>query len=862
MQIPVRHLSGNVLWTVHGQVWAIWRVVEDGQAHVSRRAKMQRLAVVESLVKALRGEGMLLSLCPQVNPATVVERMIAGVDIDASPRYEQVAHRTLDQLEQLELTGRTDWLAVPLPTTRRQAVANAISAARADVALQLGLLPAAISVGEELQRLAQAADLAASWPSQLRLRPADEAEILWIYGHATRRGLIEPLLPEPGQQQVRGRGRGAAALGQAVLAEGGHRLAQMAHEEDAPRDGRGRGGRRARSARAVNPFANRWLEVTTEFGPSYQALLALAEMPEAFSFPGSEFLTSLDQFPFPVDWVVRLAVEDGATAEAKSRRQAREVQGQYSEYDGEMAGVPASVDKAAEGLAEYRDRLTSSKSEVEVRAMCALAVWGGTPGESERRAAELQTYFAGGEYTLARPRGEQENLWYGMLPGARTPRVMAQYAQFLLSRDFAMSGPFSSSALGDESGPLYGLQLAGGGIRPVHADFARGPRKKTSASMAFLGELGAGKSVAMKAAVYWILAAGRRLGVPGSRGRAVIVDRTPQQEWVRFASACPGTTQVIHITQDASVSLDPLRIFADRRGEAQRFTESFLTLLLGISPMEDDGAALSEAVETVLAGPHPSMRALAEELATRGAEDPAARSVARRLMAVQRKDLARALFDESLPVVEADTADTVVFSVSALALPKKRELEGGRLDKLEWEKIFGRAVMYLIAALCRTICFERREEFCTAVWDECWWLTSSPEGLELLIELLRDGRKHNAGALLGSHDSYDFGISDAELGTIVRGLIPRRALFRHTDPVLARRGLEFLGLDPNDADLVTEVTTGLSPVNVSDDEQAARAGECLHRDLLGRIGGMQVIIPNDEQVEASIHSDPEAAMAA
>lgn len=170
--------------------------------------------------------------------------------------------------------------------------------------------------------------------------------------------------------------------------------------------------------------------------------------------------------------------------------------------------------------------------------------------------------------------------------------------------------------------------------------------------------------------------------------------------------------------------------------------------------------------------------------------------------------------------------------------------------------------MYLIAALCRTICFERREEFCTAVWDECWWLTSSPEGLELLIELLRDGRKHNAGALLGSHDSYDFGISDAELGTIVRGLIPRRALFRHTDPVLARRGLEFLGLDPNDADLVTEVTTGLSPVNVSDDEQAARAGECLHRDLLGRIGGMQVIIPNDEQVEASIHSDPEAAMAA
>ncbi|EST18080.1 ATP-binding protein [Streptomyces roseochromogenus] len=861
MQIPVRHLSGNVLWTVHGQTWAIWRVEGEGQAHVSRRAKMQRLALIESLVKSLHGEAMLLSLCPQVNPATVVERMISGIDIDASLAYEQVAHRTLDQLEQLELTGRTDWLAVPLPTSRRQAVADAISAARCEVALQLGLLPAAVSVREELARLTQAADLAASWPSQLRLRPATEAEILWMYGHATRRGLIEPMLPDPGQQQVRGRGRGAAALGQAVLVEGGHRIAHDSDDEGGAAAGRGRRRRQSRTGqRAANPFAHRWLEVTTEFGPSYQALLALAEMPESFSFPGSEFLTSLDQFPFPVDWVVRLAVEDGASAEAKSRRQARELAGQYSEYDGEMAGVPASVDKAAEGLAEYRDRLTSSKSEVEVRAMGAFAVWGGTPEEAERRATELQNYFAGGEYTLARPRGEQENLWYGMLPGARTPRVMAQYAQFLIARDFAMSGPFSGSSLGDDTGPLYGLQLAGGGIRPVHVDFTRGPRKKTSASAAFLGELGAGKSFAMKAAVYWILAGGRRQGIPGSRGRAVIVDRTPQQEWVRFASACPGTTQVIHITRDASVSLDPLRLFAGK--EAQRFTESFLTLLLGISPMEDDGAALSEAIETVLAGPNPSMRVLAEELATRGAEDPASKSVARRLMAVKRKDLARALFDESLPVVEADSADTVVFSVASLTLPKKRELEGDRLAKLEWEKTFGRAVMYLIAALCRKIAFERREEFCTAVWDETWWLTSSPEGLELLIELLRDGRKHNAGALLGSHDPYDFGISDPELGTIVRGLLPRRLLFRHTDAVLARRSLEFLGLDANDADLVTEVTTHLSPINVSDDEQAARAGECLHRDLLGRIGGMQVLIPNDPKVAAVIHSDPEAAVAA
>ncbi|WP_306334633.1 hypothetical protein [Streptomyces sp. KL118A] len=204
---------------------------------------------------------------------------------------------------------------------------------------------------------------------------------------------------------------------------------------------------------------------------------------------------------------MRLAVEGGASAEAKSRRQVRELAGQYGEYEGESTGPPASIDKAASGMDEYRDQLTSSASEVEVRAMTTLCAWGDSPAEAERRATELRGHFGGHEYVFDRPRSELENLWYGMLPGARTPRVMLQYAQHLLTRDFAMAGPFSGGGLGDESGPLYGLQLAGGGPRPVHTDFPRAPRENPSAS-ADIGELGAGKSVAMKAAVYAILAAG------------------------------------------------------------------------------------------------------------------------------------------------------------------------------------------------------------------------------------------------------------------------------------------------------------------------------------------------------------------
>jgi hypothetical protein len=345
----------------------------------------------------------------------------------------------------------------------------------------------------------------------------------------------------------------------------------------------------------------------------------------------------------------------------------------------------------------------------------------------------------------------------------------------------------------------------------------------------------------------------------------VIVDRTRRQEWVTFTRACPGSVQVVTVDAEAQVSLDPLRILtrprADGRGPdlgaVQRRTESFLTLLLGIRPADEIADALSEAIEEVLSRPGPSMSELlaaVERRATAG--DTACAVLARKLRKHARTDLARAVFDPNLPVLDAD-ADAVVFSVANLQLPTQRELEHSELfAKLSTEKFFGRAALYLIAAVSQHVAFDRTEEFTAVVFDECWWLTQSPEGQDLLLELLRDGRKNNAGVLLGSHDAHDIG-PESEQGRILRGLIPRRHLFRQTNEVLARRGLAFLGLDPDDEGLVELVTKGLSPLHESDQEQAARAGECLARDLFGRIGEVRVVIPLDEDAAEAIHSDPE-----
>jgi len=846
MRLPVRHISGNLLWTTNAAVWGVWKVDSENYTHASRATKRERLDALESLFKSMTGEVLLLSLCPQVDAASVVKRMMSGIDEDRSSRYLDMSLNVLEELQKWPLTGRVDFLALPLPNLDLKQTTRAVaSSAQAELMTLLGLPVPPVSVGEEEQRLAQARRMASSWPTGIRLRPATEAEILWIYGHSARRGISEPMLPEEGTPRaLRGRGHTVTAHTQVVLDEG---------------------GRSDRTSKApTNPFRRRYLKASTEHGDSYQALCILSEMPEAFVFPGSEYLASLDEFGFPIDWAVRLMVEPGSKAEPRSRRQQRELAHQRGEYDGETAGVPASLDKASFSLDEYRDRLTSSATEVEIRASIIVCVWGEHPDEANENAASLANHFGGNDYTLVRPVGDQIALFEAMLPGVKTPRPVLDYTQFLLARDFAMALPFSGCSLGDDTGYLYGIQLSGGGARPVLIDFSHGPRVNASASAAYVGELGSGKSVGMKSAMYSILSTGHREGTAKSRGRALVIDRTPQQEWSRFAEACPGSTQVIRFDEHARISLDPLRVFRGRR--AARYCESFLTPLLGISPMSLEGVTLAEGIEATRIGPNPSMAALIENLALRArtpdpeeANDAAVRASAselvRTLRALAKKDLGRTIFDPSLPVVRITDADSIVFAVDRIGLPTKEELSEHRLPSLEIEKKIGWRLMYLITALCREIAFSNPQEFCGVFLDECWWLTSSAEGSNLLLELIADGRKHLAAAFAGSHDPYDIG-PKSEIGDKIRALLSHIFVFRHRSKTLAARCLDFLDLDPTDPQMIKMITENLSPINLNDEERALRAGECLYRDLRKRIGGMKVLIPADEEAERAIHTTP------
>ncbi|MFE3501982.1 ATP-binding protein [Kitasatospora sp. NPDC059146] len=835
MKPSFRHITGNLVWSTTGTVWAFWRVTPIGSRYSSELERQDVLRRVTSLVRSLSGTARIYSLCAQVAPREVAERIAADVDLEAHPGTAESATAAWNLLDGAEMHRRTIWLAVPLQAPGRGAqLAQAKGSMWAMFGEQAGLPAAPVPVSEVQVYRGVARQVETGFGGGLEMRPARPAEVVWIHQHAVHRGMAEPLLADAENSHRYGgrivgtqlRSPGYASLGQVRLLEGG----QQEDDEQDEHEGGVRGWFARLAARVTGSALSKvWLEVETEDAVGYQAHLALEEIPEAVHEGSADLLAQLELLPYPVDATVDLTLVEAAKAKRQIAKKKREIADQADQWAAHPTGMPDSLQGAAEVLGEQEARLGRTSVELEVQSRTVLTVWGATAQVADERARDLKARLTGADYGVIRPRGGQVRLFSFGLPGALAALRARESTQFQLSEDWAMSGAFTVPEIGDESGPMIGQSLDVGTTRPVFLDLASAPLANIAASLAVLGDLGSGKSVLLKLIISTLIDRGHR---------AIVIDRTSQREYAQFAQGvAPGRHQVIDAA-DAQVSIDPLRVLPPAAGEAAAL--SYLLLQTQLDLMSPGGAVLNRAVKAAAVARRPHMnlvleelRAIAEEGGNRG---DAAADVLDLLATVSDQKLARMVFDPSLPALSLSdlSADLIVFTTNGLTLPPKESL--GRPEVLRTqplEALIGRAVLYLIAAISRHIAFTDRSRFAACVFDEVYWLTSSAEGSALIKELAHDGRKHNAGFLAGAHDARDLG------DETIAGLIVQRILARTTDESMARRGLEFLGLPGDDEGLVQLVTGGLSPHG-----NPNRAGEMLLHDTRGRVGRMQVIVPN------------------
>jgi hypothetical protein len=526
MENPVTDVAGNLLFCVDGSTWAVWRVLPHESARSTGRQLRELYDRTVTLMKSLRGEVMIASLCEQVHAHAIVQRCLQGIDLDANPHWAETVHNAWDQLDTLDVLGRSYWLAKPLSghgwKDAAQAMLRATSAALGD---QLGLparpaSAAAVAAGRERARVA-AQELGGAIP----LRPATEAELLWWLCRAPVRGVDEPQLDRAaavhntGATVRRGSGRARlTTLRSCVFDEGGR---------TDPAEGRLGWGPfgllNRRFVKCVTPHDDGAIA-------SYQAYLVLAEMPRAFTFPGHEILARLADIGFGVDYALRITARSNDDARAANRRRTRDLMSQDEEHAGDTAGVPADVVSAQEEIQHKNARLGASSTEIDLEVGVIAGVWGATARDADARAKALRQAFLGGEYRWERPLGGQRQLYQALLPGSRTPMVVRECSQNLLATDAAMLLPVSATDFGDPAGALFGLTVDGGAITPFLLDPTYGPTHDSSGGIAVIGELGAGKSVILKN-----VAAVVRLMLDG---RVIVIDRTRSREW---PPRCPGT---------------------------------------------------------------------------------------------------------------------------------------------------------------------------------------------------------------------------------------------------------------------------------------------------------------------------------
>jgi hypothetical protein len=818
---PARAIVGHLIWSTDGGVWAVWEAAPFAHAHTAAADKLAVHSRIRGLLLSLPPDAMLLSVCERLDPLDVVARMAEGVDLDRLQAWGLVCELTADWLSQAELHQRRYYVVAMLPGARR-GWRDVLRDAATEVSGVFGVGPSPVPAAELELRKRQARELEIRLSQQVRLHPVTAGEICWLYARALRREadeppfdrLWEPSLEDGGRRgsvdpgdPSRWRPRGVLAqLTDAVVKEGGY-----GDDEDRPRH-------------------RRYVRLDTAGGTAYQTVLAMSDMPHYFAFPGGggEWLYHCDRIGFPVDWCVRITSIPNADAQTKVRRKHRDLIGQVDEYDGEVTGAPPQLAEAIQAIDDQRAQLGANPAEPELQVTILMSVAATNLADLEDRAAALAAMFEPQDYGLGRPTGGQVGLLRSMLPGTSAAPVCRDYTQFMLTKDLAAGSPFCGPEVGDPQGLLLGVSLDGGTGTPVLFDPAFGPRANASPSLAAVGRLGSGKSFFLKRLCWDAIARG---------GQVVTIDRTTSGEYVRFAQAVAGRVQVVRLEAGADIRLDPLRSFSG--DERTTVTLGFLSLLAGTSAHTEEGAALAEAVDTVTELPDASLSQVIDVLERMGSDprepDPAARSLARRLAHYRRSPTGQLAFGTGPPM--SLDADFIVFWAPNLALPDRDTLSNEHSMRMMLpEQVLGQALLYLVAAVGRRVVFRDPTRFAAALYDEAWALLASPHGQKLLVEGVRDGRKHNGAIWLASQHPNDFAIAELE------DLLGSRFVFRQARQAIPA-ALRFLGIDDS-VDAAATLEGGL------------QTGQCLYRDVRDRVGLIHVLPPVIPEVEEALETAP------
>jgi len=817
---PTAAIRGNLQFTHGGLITATYFINPLGYGLRKASDKYDVKAAHHALITNLPNGSLLLGIQARLNTVDVLSKMVEGVDLDECEDYALEVVASYERIRAIAPQTRLFLLSIPVGASNQ--ATSALS--RIWRGSTTTIDAAALSAADLEQYDDKASEILSRIGGEFDPVPVPAAMFQWLWEHYLARGAVgDPDAPTR-----------AGVLDDVTAAV----FTSAALDEGAQTD----------STRRIRPsFVPVVKVVQSDFGyrPSYQTMLTPRSFPYAgMTFPGgSEFLSVVEGMTdVSVDWGIRVSTKPADQVLKNNELNLRRLGEQLDQRDQEVSFAQNTLMSKAQMLGEYNHHFEVNSGESEVSFTTVIAI-GGPSREATLDAVNvIKRRYKRFQVDLTAPVGAQVDLWSMLIPGSPARRAYDDFAHIVPSDMWAGFVPFTSNQIGDDSGPVIGVNLLSGNFEPIHFGIMEAALHDLSASFAVTGELGSGKSYFLK-----LMAA----LVHDMGGQFLAIDRSQVGEWAHFADSIDDA--VVIDLSNPTVSLDPLRLF-DPRIAGERAMDSLLPLL-DLSPTSGAGAAIGNLLTPRGVAEH-GIRSLADLFQVvlklrdmSGAAEEYA-DLAARLGAIV--DRVPVLFDAALPTLRLDAAATVIRSHN-LALPTAEELTTPHLyNRLPLTKRLGTALYELVGVTAREAFLTDNGRFGLLIGDEAHHFTQTQVGAAVTSDFSRDGRKHLAAIGLASHDPA------TDFQGAAHNLIPNRFVFRQRDDTLARNSLEWLGVDLDEAPFLLQILREETspPVGPGRQIPEERRGEMFMRDALNRIGRGKVLGPARADRAEAIGSTP------
>lgn len=542
----------------------------------------------------------------------------------------------------------------------------------------------------------------------------------------------------------------------------------------------------------------------------FMAFLTISHIPDKADFPGLEWLYCLQQLSFPVEASVRTETISyhKALSQVVNKKKELKAEDEHALESGEETSY--HILHSRQEANELENNLRTDKFPL-LKTSIVLCVAASSMDELNIRIQLVKDLYSDMMIQVEVPYGDQWRGFNELIPGSK--QLITDYVHFMDPTAVAASMLGATRQLGDGQGHFIGMSRS----LPVFFQHDRGPKDKklsTTASAAFIGSLGAGKSLGANLLAYQALLSGAKV---------LIFD--PKDERGHWTDRLPELKGITHIVTLRASSedrgkLDPL-IGARNPAEKANAAETAKRILQFLARAADgtyEAIAIGKAVDQAIKIDRPSMMHVLTCLEESLASAPEKRQdsleeILDVLSYLATSGQGQLLFGDGTQEAIDLSKQLTILQVEDLQLPEESQTDFGRMSI---------ALLMAISDFSRRFSNQSSDHFKLVLFDESWRLAKVREGRAILEELVRTGRSKNAAIYLISQNAKDM------LGEEIRSNLGCRFVFRCRDQREAEAACKILGIEVSEKNIeaIRNLPTGF----------------CLMSDLEKRVNELEIKI--------------------